>query len=287
MSRSLVRLPAVRSMLVTLALAGATRRSAAQGVLVAPHGLFIDARTRAGALELYNPGDGAAEIGITTLFGYPVSDSLGQVTLRTQASPPVSEPSAAQWIRVLPQRLVLKPHERQTVRVLVKPPAGLGAGEYWSRLVVDARAAAGTVEADTNTTIAVGLALQVRTVLALFYRNGAVKTGVVLGDPVVARRGDTLAVIVPLTRTGNAAYLGNVRATLRSAAGAAVGTFEGTVGVYYSLAPRFTLPISKLPAGRYLLEIEVSTTRPDLTSDVLLAVPTQTRMVDVTIAAHP
>ena len=110
----------------------------AQGVLVAPSGIFIDDRARTGSFELYNPNPQPAEVSISTLFGYPVTDSVGNLTLRTTETPDSSQPSAAGWIQAYPRRLTLQPFERQRVRLLARPPAGLADGEYWTRLVVAA-----------------------------------------------------------------------------------------------------------------------------------------------------
>ena len=90
---------------------------AAQGVLVAPHAVVIDHRTRSGSLSLYNPGDQPAEVSLSTFFGYPVTDSTGEFDLRTVEQPPATMPSAAGWLEAFPKRMVLQPKERQTVRL--------------------------------------------------------------------------------------------------------------------------------------------------------------------------
>ena len=41
---------------------------AAQGVLVAPHAVFVDHRTRSGFVQLYNPGSVPTEVSIVALF---------------------------------------------------------------------------------------------------------------------------------------------------------------------------------------------------------------------------
>ncbi|MGH7704181.1 MAG: hypothetical protein ACREMO_13890, partial [Gemmatimonadales bacterium] len=115
-----------------LLLIAAPRLLPAQGVLVAPHVIYLDHRTRSGSITLYNPGDGPVEISISTLFGYPVSDSTGGFQLRTVDDPDSTLPSAAKWIQAFPRRLTLGPRERQTVRLLGRPPASLLDGEYWA-----------------------------------------------------------------------------------------------------------------------------------------------------------
>src|SRR5438093_10176865 len=84
----------------TLALASASL--AAQGVMVAPHAVFIDHTQRSGSVLLYNPGTQAVEVTISTIFGYPTTDSTGGIRLDTL--PADSATSALAWIQSLPLR---------------------------------------------------------------------------------------------------------------------------------------------------------------------------------------
>ncbi|MDQ3997450.1 MAG: hypothetical protein M3303_10625 [Gemmatimonadota bacterium] len=243
----------------------------AQGVLVAPHGIFIDHRTRTGSFELYNPNPQPAEVSVSTLFGYPVTDSLGNVTLWTTAVPDSSQPSAAAWIEAYPRRLLLRPLERQRIRLLARPPAGLPDGEYWTRLVVAAKGGRVPVDGVVDTSaIRIGLTLEMRTVVAVFYRKGAPRTGVTLSHVRADVAGDSLVVRARLTRQGNAAFLGTARGTLVDSAGRPVAAFASHLGVYYALEPRFTAPIRSLPPARYTLRLEVAADRDDLAREALL-----------------
>ena len=153
----------------------------AQGVMVAPHAVYIDHRVRSGSVLLYNPGTEPVEVSISTFFGYPTTDSAGAIVLRTVDTPDSTLPSAAAWIQAFPRRLTVAPLERQTVRLLARPPAGLADGEYWLRLVIAAKAGQVPVTGVSDTTgIQVGLTLEVRTVIGVAYRKGAVSTGVAL-----------------------------------------------------------------------------------------------------------
>ena len=129
-------------LLAPLVLLAAPSLSAAQGVLIAPHAVFVDHRTRSGSLTLYNPGTEAVEVEVSTIFGYPVADSTGQLVLHIDSMPGSSEPNAAPWIEAFPRRVTVAPLQRQVVRILARPPADLPDGEYWSRLVVAARGGA-------------------------------------------------------------------------------------------------------------------------------------------------
>ena len=250
-----------------------TASALAQGVLVAPHAIVIDHRTRSGSLSLYNPGDESAEVTLSTFFGYPVTDSAGDFELKTVERPDPAMPSAAGWVEAFPKRMLLGPRERQTVRLLARPPARLPDGEYWARLVVAAKG--GTVPisgAEDDTGITVGLNLEVRTVLPLQYRKGAVATSVRLSRLAATIEGDSLAVRMRLERMGTAAFIGTVRGVLADSADRTVLTFSSPLAVYYEMEPRLTaaLPGGTLPPGRYRLRVEVTAEREDLAPEVLL-----------------
>ncbi len=245
----------------------------AQGVLVAPHSVVIDHRTRSGSISLYNPGEDPAEVSLSTFFGYPVTDSAGDFELRTVERPDPSMPSAAGWVEAFPKRMVLQPKERQTVRLLARPPARLADGEYWARLVVAAKG--GTVPVagvDSSSGVTVGLNLEVRTVLPLQYRKGSVATSIRLSRLAAAVEGDSLAVRMRLDRMGTAAFIGTVRGMLTDTTGATVTSFVSPLAVYYDMEPRLTasLPGGRLRAGRYRLRVEITAEREDLAPETIL-----------------
>jgi hypothetical protein len=262
------------ALLCTLAPTVALRPAAAQGVLVAPPGVFIDHRTRSGSLELYNPNPVPAEVTISTIFGYPVTDSTGQLALFTSENPPAGEPSAAEWIQAYPRRLILAPSARQTVRLLGRPPAGLADGEYWTRLVIAARTGPTPVDSLSDTaSIRVGLAFEVRTVIGVWYRKGEVTTGLELKDMSVAPVGDSVALRLDLSRIGSAAFLGVLRATVNNREGKEVGVLDRQLAVYRTLQPVFMIPSGLLPPGEYTVQVSITTDRSDFHSGVIAAPP--------------
>jgi hypothetical protein len=263
------RLP-VATLLAALAFPPAS--GLAQGVLVAPHAIVIDHRTRSGSVSLYNPGDEPVEVTLSTFFGYPVTDSAGEFELKTVERPDPDMPSAAAWIEAFPKRMLLQPRERQTVRLLARPPARLPDGEYWARLVVAAKGGTVPVSGGSDSLgITIGLNLEVRTVLPLQYRKGAVATSVRLSGLAAAVEGDSLAVRMRLVRMGTAAFLGTIRGALADSAGRTVTTFTSPLAVYYEMEPRLTAALpGSLPPGRYRLRVEVAAERPDLAPEVLL-----------------
>src|SRR5437773_8548989 len=183
---------------------------AAQGVMVAPHAVFIDHRARSGSVLLYNPGTEPVEVAISTIFGYPTTDSTGRITLDTL--PADSAVSALGWIQAFPRRLTVGPRERQTVRLLARPPIELPNGEYWLRLMIAAQAGRVPITGVADTTaIQVGLKLEVRTIIGVNYRKGAVSTGVSLSNLRAQLAGDSVITRAKLERRGNAAFIGMIQ----------------------------------------------------------------------------
>jgi len=251
----------------------ATSPLRAQGVLVAPHAVFMDHRIRSGSLTLYNPGEEPAEISVSTFYGYPVTDSTGEYILRTVDTPDSTQPSAAGWIEAFPKRMVLAPKQRQTVRLLARPPAGLADGEYWARVVVAAKGGTIPVSGSPDSAgVRVGIRLEVRTVLPLQYRKGPTSTTVRLSDLEARPSGDSLAVRMHLERSGNAAFLGMARGALADSTGRTVASFNRPIAVYYDVAPRLmaALPPGGLHPGRYRLKVEVAAERQDIPPEVLV-----------------
>jgi hypothetical protein len=270
-------------LLLPLALAAAPGL-AAQGVVIAPHAVYIDARARSASVLLYNPNPQPAEITISTFFGYPVTDSLGRIVLDSVKVVDPSMPSAAGWIQAFPRRLTVAPLERQTVRLLATPPPGLPDGEYWTRLVIAAKGGQVPINGVSDTAaVKVGLTLEVRTIIGVAYRKGPVRTGVAISRLRGRVVGDSVEVWSRLERQGSAAYVGTIHGTLVDASRKVRGEFRAPISVYYALEPRYAAAVGVLPPGRYWLRLELTTEREDLAPEVMLRSPAVRDSVEVRV----
>jgi len=266
-------MPRFRFVSLVVALGGAAP-VAGQGVLVAPHAVYIDHARRNGTVTLYNPNPEPAEITISTAFGYPVTDSLGHFALRTVEHPDSMLPSAAEWVQAFPRRLTIASLERQTVRLLVTPPAGLPDGEYWARLIISARGGRLPIGGVGDTAaVRVRLNLVVNTNIGVAYRKGPVATGVALSNLRVRIRRDSVEVWSRLERRLTAAYVGTVRATLVDSTGKVRSTLSAPIAVYFVMEPRYALAVAGLAPGLYWLRYELVTDREDLDPAVVLQAP--------------
>lgn len=245
----------------------------AEAILVAPHALFIDHRTRSAQLFLVNPGVVPEEVTIDLRYGYPDTDSTGNVYVRLFDSIPPGAPAATAWLRAFPRRVVVQPNERQTVRILASPPADLGDGEYWSRLLVTARQVEG-ITPGADTTVRAGVAVEVRTVLSVTYRKGSVRTSVERSEFRPSLTRDTLTVWVGLRRGGNAAYLGTLVISVVDLAGRVRARWDTPLAVYHDLRRRFVFPLeTALEPGSYFVRMRLTTQRDDLDQRNILPAP--------------
>ena len=234
-------------------------------VSVSPNALYLDNRTRSGLLTLFNPGTLPEEIEIGFAFGYPMSDSLGNVSVQLVGIAPEGEPSLVPWVRAFPLRLRLAPGQRQVVRILVNPPAGLPAGEYWGRITITSRGGQPPIE-QRQGDIALSVSLQTIIVAAVTYRNGPMQTGLQLGVGTARATQEGAELLLDLTRQGNAAFIGRIVAEVVAPSGQVVAKDDADIAVYRQLRARVIVPMPTRPADMtgYRIRFSIDTDRPDL-----------------------
>ena len=256
----------------------ATGAAALRAVSVSPMSVFLSHTNRAGTITLYNPNPLAEEIEISFAFGYPRSDSVGDVTVPLSDVAPEGEPSAVPWLRAFPRRLVLQPGQQQVVRILAQPPAGIEDGEYWSRILVTATGGRPPVEQQVQPDVRVAISMRTIIVASLNYRKGALTTGIELTAARAERTPAGLQVTIDLARRGEAAYLGHIGIEVLDAAGNVLHEEQDVLSVYRTLRRRFTVPgMENATRVRYRL----STERPELGQANIITAPAVSGMIDV------
>jgi P pilus assembly chaperone PapD len=268
--------------LVSAAIAAPPVALRAQGVTVAPTVVVLDHRTRGGSVDLFNPSPSPVEVTISLVYGIPVSDDAGDVSLRTDSVPAAGEP-AATWIDAYPRRATILPGQRQTVRFLARPPADLPDREYWMRIVVSSKGAPLSLNQPDSTGVSATLNVEIRTITTLLYRKGSPRVSMTVASLRSAVRGDSLVVRARLVPVGDAAWLGTAAGQLVSGDGKVVGEFERPMGIYRAIDPRFVIPIDALPSGTYRLRFQLRGDRSDLPRTTILPFVTLRDSVDVVI----
>lgn len=253
---------AAKTLVCTVLLLAGGLTTEAVAIVVAPTAIYLTADDRASVITLFNPSNQPEEVSVEAIFGYPATDEDGRIGLRMGEE---SDPrSAADWIQVLPRRLVVPPGERRAVRLLARPPLELRDGEYWTRLVFTSRGQTLPVAGADTTEVKIGLGLEVRTVIALTYRKGDVDTGIRVRQFEPRIEGDSLVVRPEFLRAGTGAYIGRMELTLTDSAGLPVRSWEEQLAVYRDYHRHYAYDVADVPEGDYRLLLHVDTDREDI-----------------------
>lgn len=225
-------------------------------VIISPYIVYMDQKDRFGTFIVQNKSLEEYEINISFVFGYPITDSLGNGTMKYIENPADSLPSIATWIRAFPRTFVLVPEQKQIVRMTVRPPAYLEPGTYWTRMVTSS-----TPKAPPIDTLKEGISAKVRFVLnqvtTVVYRVGEANTGLNMDSLQVQSDSLNLQLFVGLNREGNSAFFGNMTTRLFNDIGDTVSVKEDFVQVYYDLNKRVDIPLEGLTEGNYKAEVEI------------------------------
>ena len=133
-----------------LSLALADTKGIGKGILVAPVKLEFEGRTRSGTFKVLNRDSVVVDYRI--VFAPLIEKDKGE--------------NAKDWVRFSPRRISLRPGEHQTVRVVVRKPLDLAAGEYTARILIQAippvrKAAEPTDKIQVNLDIVYGLSIPI------------------------------------------------------------------------------------------------------------------------------
>lgn len=233
-----------RALLLAALVAGFGVREAA-AVAVSPNAVYIDHRTRTGTLTLFNPGALPEEVSLSFAFGYPQSDAEGRISVPLDSVAPLGEPSVLPWVRAFPKRLRLEPGQRQVVRILVSPPAGLADGEYWGRIRIHATGGQPPIEQTLDNNVRTSVSVAMEIVTPVNYRNGSVSTGVRVTGRSVRATPEAAELTLDLERQGNAAYIGQVRAQVLAPDGRVVAETTDGLAVYRGLRKVVRIPLAE------------------------------------------
>ena len=220
------------------------------GLTVAPTRLVFDSHKRTAQVDLTNAGNAPGSYRIS-LVAMEMDENGGVVE-----QPLESAPGAATLVNLVhfaPHLVTLKPQEGQTVRIQIRRPADLPAGEYRVHLLVrEERMPAPEEEAGPEAAKSLSIRLT-----SLF--------GVAI--PLILRQGETSATVqltrlgldperkqltLRLERTGNQSVYGNLKATWQPPSGPPQVLGEGNGLAVYTPNPfrNVTLPLnSSAPAG--------------------------------------
>ena len=267
------RSTALRVTLLTVALIMASP-AIITAIYVTPTSIFMDPRSNDAQITIGNSGDQPEEATIELRFGFPDVDSAGTPFVRFVEDPGPEFSSAADWIRPFPQRVRLEPGTQQVVRLLARPPENLADGEYYTRMIVTGRGTTVQLPTRGDSSVHVGVGLEIRLVTSITYRKGELHTGIQLRGLTAEAEGDSLSVWANMRREGNAGYLGTADIELARIRGPVVKRWSMPLAVYYPMRRRFAFPVDSLQPGDYRVRFRLRAERPDLPRERVLSAPT-------------
>lgn len=240
-------------------------------VLVTPRLLVLDPQHRMASLTLTNPGDSLLHASVQWEFSYPATDAQGRTALTSTLPATVAtSPSLIPWVHGVPTEVTLRPHQTQAVTMTLQVPPSTPDGEYWAQLVVVRPNTPLLLAAHTAAGVAttVHAQLTLRDEVSVFYRQGAMTTGLTLTQPQATVTDGVVRACVHVHRTGTAHFAGSVHVAIhddRTGRDTLATTLP--LAVYYALAPCYSVSVPGLAPGHYTVTLRYDTTdRPDLPS---------------------
>ncbi len=242
-------------------------------VIVAPTILFLSDQSRFGTFLVMNRSDSPQEIAISFRFGFPESDSLGNVRMQYDDRLMAREHSCQQWLRGFPQRFILNPGQQQVVRLLATAPEDIPDGEYWTRLVTTSSPQARAVDT-VRSGITANITFVLKQVTTVIYKKGFANTTVGIEKVDAVPDSATVSLLAHVSRGGNSPFFGEISAVIKDSSGKSVYSNQDAVAIYQTnFVVKFPVPGSDLPKGTYSAEIKLRSERNDIASENLLTVP--------------
>lgn len=236
-------------------------------VTISPTMLFFE--NNFSSVMVINNAGVPQDIQIETLFGYPVSDELGYVTMAFGDEATHDERSLTEIVRAFPRAFTLQPGQRQVVRLQARAPNTMPEGGYWTRLAVVATPQAADIAAAADEGgVGAQLNFVFRQVIAALYKRGnaTVEMNVdQIGFVYDAERSNRL-VRYHIDMTGNAPFLGTISLRILNENGQLVHEDRSVTSVYVDGFRNFVLPEDRVPPGNYVVELNFQASRQDVPS---------------------
>jgi len=244
-------------------------------VVVAPKMVNLSDEERFASVFVENRTNRPQEVSLTFKFGYPVTDSLGSVSMHYEDKKAADSLAIGEFIKPYPQKFLLPPGRRQRVRLALRPPDDLPDGMYWSRLAFTASQYQQETPPAAKASVETRIQYRFRQVISVFYRHGSLETGLNFQEMRSTRDQDNIYITARVERIGNAPYLGTaLLEVVNDSTGTVVTTQEDKAAVYFDMTHRFAVPRPDLTAGTYRARVTYETRRKGVaSSDLIPAAP--------------
>ncbi len=227
-------------------------------ILISPYIVYTDNKNKIGNFIVQNESENIYEINVGFLFGYPVSDSIGQISMKYIENDSSYSYSINNFIRAFPKKFILEPKKRQIVRLTVKAPDTLANGTYWTRIITSAVPYSEQIDS-----ISSGLTAKIKFVLnqvtTCMYRVNPAESGLKVENHEVKYDSNTTTLVLNLKRVGNSPFIGNLLMKILDEEGNVIKELIEYVPVYFDLQKRFVFNNSDFePNKSYIIQITAS-----------------------------
>jgi P pilus assembly chaperone PapD len=190
--------------------------AASAGLTVAPTRLVFDRHKRTGEVDLTNVGNAPGSYRVS-LVAMEMDENGGMAEQPLDARPDAD--TLRDLVHFGPRLVALKPHEAQTVRVQIRRPADLPAGEYRVHLLVreEPAQAPETEDGPGPQALSIHLTSLFGVAIPLIIRQGETSATVKVARLSLAP--DRKRLTFRLERSGNQSVYGNLKAALLAASG--------------------------------------------------------------------
>lgn len=228
-------------------------------MIVSPYVVYTDQHDKFASMIVENGTTKPYDVTISFLFGYPVSDSLGNMTMKYIKSPSSDMPSLLNYVKAFPRRFTLNPGQKQIVRMIVQPPSNLRPGTYWLRIVTSTTKQVPMADINSsNKGISARINYVLNQITTLIYSTDGATTGVDMKNNEIEKKNGKINFLTFLTRTGNSPFFGKIKVSIFNSADALVTSNFLREKVYFNLVVRNSFNLNKLKPGNYKAKIEVA-----------------------------
>ena len=244
---------------------------------------MVDQKNQFGTFLVSNQTTETQEISIFFKFGYPASDDQGNVTMLYSDSSNINmDFDLTDMVNAFPKKFSLKPGEKQTVRMTVKPKKNMKEGTYWTRIITSSQSK--QVITDTSTSLSASINFVLNQVTTVIYKNKRYENTVNLAEITTDVDDQYLNINVPLEVQGDSPFFAGSTVKLYDASGSLITEQTQYFTVYYGMTRKNSFKLEDLKPGEYKAEVIISAdTNPDIPiSDKPLKTPI-TKTVSVSI----
>ncbi len=252
-------------------------------VTVAPSILFIDSKSGIGNMYITNNSAAPQEVSISFAFGYTDADSMGNAVMNYNDTVAAKTYTLNPMVRAYPRSFILNAKQEQTVRLQVRTKSSVKDAFFFSRVKVTSAQKTPDIGKKVTDAITAQVNFKFDQIFPVFYRKGNVSTGLIVHDVNTALKDNKLTVVADVERTGNAPYVGSMKAELFSAANEKVALSEATASIYFRMKNKIDLDLSKVAKGKYKLLLTFETKRSDVATEDLLQAQPVTKEVAVNL----